>query len=266
VQIVTASEPGSPDKPNEDGVVVTANMTAVLDGATVRTETGCIHGVPWLVKNLAGSLVKNKDLLPAEALALAITETAQAHREACDLDHPGTPAAAVAIIQAHGDYLRYLVLGDVTIIVEEDDGLRIITDNRVDATAVAERVAADALPTGSPEKSEALIRMKHAELAARNVAGGYWVAAADPAVVSQALTGEIPTKEIRRLALLTDGATRAVITFKLYNWPDLLDMLIAAGPSELIKQVRTAENADASGTWYRRNKVHDDATIATIQF
>ena len=38
-------------------------------------------------------------------------------------------------------------------------------------------------PTGSLEKSEALIRMKHAELAAPNILGGYWVAAADPTLV-----------------------------------------------------------------------------------
>lgn len=112
MQVATASGPGSPDKPNEDGLVVTANMTAVLDGATVRTDAGCIHGVPWFVENLAGSLAKNKDLPPAEALAAAIR-----HRGTCDLDHPGTPAAAVAIVQAHDGYLRYLVLGDGTVVM-----------------------------------------------------------------------------------------------------------------------------------------------------
>jgi hypothetical protein len=184
VQIAAASEPGSPDKPNEDGVVATADMAAVLDGATVRTATGCIHGVPWYVENLAGALIKHKELPPAEALAEAITETAAAHRDTCDLDHPGTPSAALAVVQAHRDSLRYLVLGDVTLVIEMTDGLRIVTDNRVSATASTERAAADALPAGSPEKAEALVRMKHAELAARNVPGGFWIAAADPTVVS----------------------------------------------------------------------------------
>jgi hypothetical protein len=30
VRVTSASEPGSPDKPNEDGLVVTADMLAVL--------------------------------------------------------------------------------------------------------------------------------------------------------------------------------------------------------------------------------------------
>jgi hypothetical protein len=69
---------------------------------------------------------------------------AAAHCETCDLSHPATPSAAVAIAQAHGDSLRYLVLGDTALAIDTTDGLRIITDNRVDTTATAERAAADA--------------------------------------------------------------------------------------------------------------------------
>ena len=150
--------------------------------------------------------------------------------------------------------------------METNDGLRIVSDNRVNATANAEREAADALPVGSPEKAKALVRMKHAELAARNVPGGFWVAAADPSVVNQALTGEIPLKTVRRAVLLTDGATRAVIPFRIYGWPSLLSAVIMDGPKELIRQVRIAEDADPSGIRQPRNKIHDDATVAVIQF
>src|SRR5262249_40859514 len=156
-----------PDKPNEDGVVVTADMAAVLDGATVRTDTGCIHGVPWFVSNLAGALVKNNQLSPSDALKAAITDTAHAHRDTCDLNHPGTPSAAVAVVQVRDDYLQYLILGDVTLVIDTIDGLRIMTDNRVNATATTERAAANALPNNSPEKATVLAKMKHAELASR---------------------------------------------------------------------------------------------------
>jgi hypothetical protein len=241
-------------------------MVTVLDGATVRTATGCIHGVSWFVKTLAGSLAKNKDLPPSEALGQAIAETAAAHRDTCDLQHPATPSAALAIVQARSDSLRYLVLGDVTLVIETNDGLQIITDNRVNATATEERQAVDALPQDSPEKAEALIRMKHAELAARNVPGGFWVAAADPSVVSQALAGELSLKTLHRVALLTDGAVRAVIPFRIYDWPDLLSALTASGPEKLIKQVRQAEDADPTGLLQPPNKVHDDATVAVVEF
>jgi hypothetical protein len=75
-------------------------------------------------------------------------------------------------VQIHGEFLRYLVLGDATIVMETNNGLRIVSDNRVNATATAEREAADALPAGSPEKAEALVRMKHAELVTYRVDSG----------------------------------------------------------------------------------------------
>ena len=65
--------------------------------------------------------------------------------------------------------------------------------------------------------------------------------------------------------MLTDGAVSAVSPFKLYNWPDLLSALTAAnGPGQLVKQVRAAESADPDGVQYPRNKIHDDATIASV--
>jgi hypothetical protein len=122
------------------------------------------------------------------------------------------------------------------------------------------------LPAGSAEKADALVRMKHAELAARNVPGGYWVAASCPIAASYSLTGELQLKIVHRVAILTDGAARAVSPFKLYSWPDVFSALESDGPGELIKRVRTAEGADPMGLQHPRNKIHDDATIAVVEF
>jgi 8-oxo-dGTP pyrophosphatase MutT (NUDIX family) len=240
-------------------------MVVVLDGATARTDTGCVHGVAWFVRQLAEAIVEHPDLPPADALALAIVQTANQHR-GCDLEHPGTPSAAVGIAQARQGIMRYLILGDVTMVAETRDGLTVITDNRVSETALAERAAADALPTGSPEKAEALVRMKHAELAARNVPGGFWIATADPRVVKHAIIGEIPLTDLRRVALLTDGAARAVTPLRLYDWPGVMELLMSAGPEELIHQVRAVESRDSDATRWPRNKIHDDATVAVVEF
>jgi hypothetical protein len=125
----------------------------------------------------------------------------------------------------------------VTIVLGLGHGIRVLTDNRVHVTARAERQAADDLPSGSPEKAQALVRMKQAELTARNVAGGYWLAAANPAIVTHALTGDLPRHHVQQAALLSDGAARAVDPFKLCDWQGLLAVLTAAGPGELIRQV-----------------------------
>ena len=185
MRVTASSEPGSPQAPNEDAFFVSADgdTVAIFDGATARTGTGCIHGVAWYTHSLADALAGHARLTPAKALAAAITDTAARHQHTCDLAHPGTPSAAVAIVQARRKSLHYLLLGDVTLVLDLGHGIRVLTDNRVHATARAERQAADELPSGSPEKAQALVRMKQAELTARNVAGGYWLAAADPAIV-----------------------------------------------------------------------------------
>lgn len=261
MQVTTATEPGSPSRANEDSTASGPDIFVLLDGATARTGTGCIHGVSWFAGHLAEGIKDHAPLGPAGALAAAISRTADLHRDTCDLSHPGTPSAAVAIVQVTGSTMRYLVLGDVTVVIDSTDGMQVVSDQRVSQTAAAERAAADAMHASDPEKAAALVRMKHAELAARNVPGGFWVATTDPAAAEHALTGEIPVSEVRRVAVLSDGAARAV-EFGLYDWPDVLDLLRDAGPDALIRQVRGAEASDPDATRWPRNKISDDATAA----
>lgn len=266
--VATASEPGSLDRANEDLVLVGADSVVVLDGATVRTDTGCVHGVSWYVAQLGQAILdaildQGRDGLSG-ALAAAIAEVARRHGATCGLDHPGTPSAAVAILRVSDAGIDYLVLGDTTIVLDAPSGLTVITDDRVSHTAVPERAAADRHLIGTPEKNDALLAMKHAELAARNRLGGYWIAAADPTVVEHALTGHLPTAAVQRAAMVTDGAARAVDPFGLLSWPQVLDLFAVDGPAELIARVRAAESGDRLGVRWPRNKTSDDATAVYV--
>jgi hypothetical protein len=159
------------------------------------------------------------------------------------------------------------VLGDVTVVIDTGrPDLTVISDDRVNQTARAEREAADALPADSPGKAEALVRMKRAELAARNRPGGYWIAAGNPEAVKHALTGAVPLPAVRRVAMLTDGAARAVEPFGLHTWRTLLDSVASSGPGGIVAGVRRAEASDPKGVRWPRNKLSDDATIAYCGF
>ncbi len=254
--------PGDSAKANEDWVFADENLIVVLDGGTARTDTGCRHGVAWYAAKL-GSLIAflatDQAAELAAVLRLAIAATADQHRE-CDLTHAATPSAALAIVRRAGDTMEYLVLGDVTVVLDKAEGLEVVTDGRVDRVARQERLEAARLPIGSEAKAAALLRMKHAELAARNREDGFWVAAADPAVAGHAITATVPLASVRRVAVLTDGAARAVVLFGLLDWAGLLNVLAQQGPAELITQVRTAELGDPKGLGWARNKRSDDAT------
>ncbi len=259
----SATAPGKSGVPNEDWVAATSDLIVVLDGATIRTDTGCHHGVPWYTRKLGAGIIAgaaSRAQTLTGALADAISSVRALHPE-CNLDHPGTPSAAVGILRLEDDKLRYAVLADISIVLDIGSEIVVISDARVSQTASAERREADKYLIGSAEKQEALVAMKHKELAARNKPGGYWIAAADPNVVSHALVGEYPRSAIRRLAVLSDGAVRAVEMFGLIkDWKTALDMLEADGPEKFILATREAELADPVGQQHPRNKRSDDAT------
>ncbi|MFC0436620.1 hypothetical protein [Kutzneria buriramensis] len=259
--IQLATKPGSVNADNEDCAACNPRAMVVLDGLTARTDTGCAHGVAWFAERLATSILDHSHLDPTEALRAGILHTAGLHARSCDLTNPATPCAAVGIVKIDGDRLRYLALGDVTIVIDSGTNQLAISDLRVNKTALAERAEADALPADSSDKAAALIKMKRAEIAARNTPGGYWIAAADPSAADEAITGEMPLFAVRRVAVLTDGAARAVDPFSLYSWRGALDVLTNDGPRELISQVRAAEESDPLGKLWPRNKISDDATV-----
>lgn len=250
---------------NEDWYLTTDNLVLVLDGATVRTETGCIHGLPWFVMNL-GLQLATAASGPAplvDCIATAIREVRAMHADSCDLSHPGTPSAALGIVRERDQDLEYAVLGDVTIAFEVagQRDAHVVVDPRVSHVGVEARAEADRHLIGTAEKNAALLAMKERELADRNRAGGYWIASVDPTAADEALSGAIERDRVARFATCTDGAMRALEMTSLNSHAGMLTALRRMGPVELVAMVRAAEARDPLGRRWPRNKTADDATI-----
>ena len=99
----------------------------------------------------------------------------------------------------------------------------------------------------------------------RNQPGGYWVAAADPTAAGESLTGAVPLAQVKRVAVLSDSATR-LVEFGLAGWEQILKTFAKEGPQTLIDQVRRIEATDPSGERWPRYKASDDATAIHLQF
>jgi hypothetical protein len=199
----------------------------------------------------------------ADALAEAIRQVASLH-PGCDLHHPGTPSATVVLLRALEERADYLAMADATLLLDTSEGLRVISDARVNQLAGKERAAANQVPVGSALKLRCRVQLTRALRRARNQPGGYWVAAADPRAASQAVTGTLPATSLRRAVLLSDGASRLVDLFELATWEELLALLDENGPEELLRQVRAAEVADTEGRQWPRTKRSDDATAVYL--
>jgi hypothetical protein len=269
---------GAPDhEMNEDFCFAAPGLVGVLDGVTVLDglDTGCVHGPAWYVRHLATWLQRGYVLAPDRALpdllAEAIDRTRADHEGRCDLSHPSTPASTVSLLRETPDAVEYLVLCDSPVVIERGAEVEVVTDGRHAATVA--QIRAEALAAPEPLDSsghvERLRRVLTKQREHTNQPGGYWIAAANPAAAAQAVTGSAPVRgagRVRRAALLTDGASRAVEEFELFDWRELMDVLTAGGPLALIARVRAAELGDYDGYARPRYKRHDDATAALCLF
>lgn len=268
MQVTMATSPAKPDQPNEDFTGAVPNAVVLLDGAGLAgTASTCLHGVAWYTRRLGGALLgqlaadDGQDL--TAILGQAIAQVADAHRDTCDISDPSSPSATVTIFRIDDDRADYLALADSVLVLDHiGDTPEVITDGRVDAVGSRYRAAMDAAPNGTVEHDQALREYIEALRAHRNRPGGFWVAADDPGVATEALTGSRPVSGLRGAVLLSDGASRIVDHFALADWPEVLALIAAEGPAEIIRQVRAAEASDPQGRRWPRAKAYDDATLA----
>lgn len=255
-----ASEPAPGKADNEDQVLCSGDLVGVFDGVSepYGIDSGCVHTVAWYVRRLASRLAEASDREPGaaltELLTTAIANVNADHNGQCDLGNPATPAATVCLLRKAGDRLDYLVLSDALLVIDDGRDISVITDPRFEqAITPIRREYVD----GEGTRRKLLLT---------NSDEGYWIAAANPNAARQAVTGQLSLSAIRRAALLTDGAARAVDVFGLFGWRELLDLITSRGPQELIRRVRIAEMADPAGQNRSRFKKHDDASVVLCVF
>ncbi|MFD3517185.1 hypothetical protein [Streptomyces sp. NPDC058657] len=263
MRIELATAPGNPERPNEDWTSVAlpaagehgtggqGGTLVVLDGVTPPPfETGCVHSVPWFTARLGGAMIElsgsRPELTLAEVLAAAITRTADAHRDTCDLSHVRTPQAAVVMVRWGAARVEHLVLSDSALLLQGADGeVRAVLDDRLD------RIPREAL------------RAHATADVYRNAPGGFFTAAADPAVAGRAVVGVTPRAEVAAVAAMTDGVTRWVDMFGEGDWGDCMGVLRKEGAQGLIDRVRELERGvpERGEPGAVRVKRHDDAAV-----
>ncbi len=258
---------------NEDGAVVRGPVVGVFDGVSAPPgfDSGCVHGVAWYVAHLTARLAEAIDRDPGatlpDLLGAAIETVRSDHNGQCDLDNPGTPAATVCLVADRGDAVEYLLLSDCVLVIDDGTDVTPLTDWRF-AKAVRSIEYPDPDALDAAQRFVEYTRRKHQLI---NTIEGYWIAASNPDAAHHAITATLPLtgdKAIRRAALLTDGASRAVDLFGLFGWRELLDLVTDKGPEELISRVRHAERAvdDLSTVPGLEFKRHDDSTVALCVF
>ncbi len=249
-----------PDQPNEDYLGQADGVLVLLDGAGIPKDwpTGCEHSVAWYVRRLGPALLAaamDHEQTLTQALSQAIAQTADVHRDSCNLGHQNSPSATVAVVRVDQDVVQALVLADSTVLViapgAQGQGLG-------EVTALTD-----------PALEQVRLRLaqqgRSADLPAlRNATNGFWVAQDDPAEADHALTFSWPRDQVSVIAVLSDGAARGVEEFGDRSWEELAIQLAHGDLDEVLARVRALELSDPEGLRWPRAKCHDDATIGVL--
>lgn len=265
MHVSLATSAGGAGRPNEDFVGAVPGAVVLLDGAGIPgAERLCAHGVAWYTHRLGGVLLgglsRNDGRDLAGILAAAIGEIAAAHSATCDIADPSSPQATVLMVRAHRGRLEHLLLADSFLVLDQvGGGPQVVTDER---EVIARRECAaplNGVTPGTVEYDSIRASCATALRARRNRPGGYWIAKDDPRAAREAVTGSHSLDDLNGVALLSNGASRIVSPYGLTDWPGVLELLAAHGPSAVIDRVRQAEARMGGGP---DTRVPDDASVA----
>ncbi|MFJ6152536.1 hypothetical protein [Micromonospora profundi] len=254
MRVTMATDAGHAGRTNEDFAGAVASGMVLVDGAGGITgvEKVCRHGVTWYATRLGGALLGglSGDRSLRDVLAESIERVTDQHRDTCDVTHPISPFAAVAMLRFSDGLVEHLVLGDAVVLVGRAGAAPFVAhDPREVVIARSFEARLKGVAEGSDEYRRLLLELR----GRRNSPGGFWVAKDDPHVVDEAVCGSCPADEVTTAVLLSNGASRLVDTFGRTDWAGLLHLLETGGPDEVIRRVREIEARDGVAT--------DDATI-----
>ncbi|MBD2900375.1 hypothetical protein amrb99_93790 [Actinomadura sp. RB99] len=248
MRVAWATDQGSPERLNEDFVAAAPGAVVVLDGCglPLGTDLGCVHGTAWYARSLGTRLLARMldGLGPQAGPPVAPPEGV--HR----------PARRPLVARLAG------AIADVAAAHRASCDLGVPTTPA--ATVLAVRVRGDLVDYLVLADSTILLERVTGEV--EEITGGHHYAAADPGAADAAITGTVPLGELRRVLMLTDGATRLADMFGATGWDGLARLAAEQGPGAVVERTREVERTDPQGRRWPRHKIHDDATLAVCAF
>lgn len=262
---VRTAELAAVEGQNQDCVFVGSNAAVVLDGASGSdTTVGVTEYVEALGRRLIDTIESNPQVQLQDALHSALADTVAD----LGLTAGNSPSSTVGIARLRDTSLDVLVLGDTPVYVATASGVERITDERLaNIPATNRHTALERLRSGSgfdDEHHRLLTAMRQEKTPRRNVAGGYWIAEAEPHAAFEAIVRSFPGN-VQWCVLVTDGADD---TMRHLGLP--IEQLVDLDEPELAKLLAELHNweehEDPHGTRCPRFKRHDDKTIAAVTF
>jgi len=270
------SEPGNPDKPNEDAFGQGEHIAVVLDGATGLGPPLLPGGSDpaWVARLGAERLVAHgsgmslKDALHAAAADAAAVFARERTRPPSETWE--TPFASLMAVAPCDGALDAVWFGDCAALVRRpDEETQIVGEAFEKRAREARRVAKFAASVGVPpaaarNRDEFLPALRAARNRVNTEKGG-WLFGPDPACADHTATARVAAPAGTFVLLASDGFLAASSDYALYTADGLVTAARTRGLRAIYGQVRAVEAGDREGVRFPRFKSNDDATAVLLR-
>lgn len=280
--IDTISDPGKPDRPNEDRLGYNRNAAFVIDGATGLGDRQFMEGygsdAAWIAEfaTIRFEQRLDRDADPKTVLR-GVSEEARDTFIATAGDQPryAWPLCSLTALQTTASGFRWFGLGDSCMYILHDDGradfvIPIPGAYEWEQHQAAKHIArlggigAANIATSDPET---LANLREGRARQNMPGGATWTFGVVPeaadhlAMVDVAIYGGGATA-----ILCSDGLADLVALYKLYDAAVLIQRAATAGLKSLVTELRHMEReVDPDGLKYPRYKQSDDTTAILLR-
>lgn len=266
-------------KVNEDIAYADENMAWVLDGATGLTDkklTSFESDARWFVNEWDKYLKANlndkcKSIRNIVLEGIGIIRDKFYKESGLEyIEEIKRPSASISIVRKNEDIIEYFMLGDCTLLIKDIDNnvtrIKDILLEKFDNRAISEMLKVrDEKNISWVEARKIINPILIENRLLKNTQDGYWILEFNEEAVSHCIEGKFFHKEVKNLALMSDGFSAIVDTYKYFNEGELIERLIEFGCEKTYKLIREIEEDDKDLLKYPRLKKGDDCTIVFIK-
>jgi serine/threonine protein phosphatase PrpC len=266
------------NKVNEDIVYVTDNYGWVIDGATGlnnKNLTGSSSDANWFVnewdkylkENISNNSVSIKEII-FKGIGYISNKfyqiTTSQHFEKVDF-----PSASIVVIRIKSGKIEYFLLGDCTLIVQDNNGKSLILKqdllDKLDNKAKVEMsklMVKEGMSFVQARQSINSLLVKHRLL--KNTPNGYWTLEFDEKAVENSLCGCFDFLEYKKVLLMSDGFSAIFDNYDYFKEDNIISIVEKQGLQDVYRILRIIEEEDSDILRFPRFKKGDDASAVIL--
>lgn len=260
-------------KYNEDAVGFFGNVAWAIDGATSIFPNSYLshekNDIIWIVEHVEKwlpSFIDNQ-LSLEEILRKTMEQVrAEAYSKNNQLDEVRgyeLPTFTVVLIRQIDQRLEYYILGDSGLLIESENKIKHLTDNRLQEFSDRNKKVINQLQGNFKLDDPKVLKVLQEQRKLLNTEEGYWIGSIDGRGISQGIKGEMKVNEKTRILCFTDGYSRI---FDLFHFVDIKDVSLAVDfIKNTINQIRSIEMEDRECSIYPRPKISDDLSVILVE-